>query len=432
MRKTFQRLKQRFSAAQSQHVHTIRRVSRHPAFTIPLITIGSLGLLCVAIFALLSGGTPKLTRTDSHIVIISHDDTQQVVPTRAETVGDVLTKFKIAVHVGDVVEPSQDTQIVTDNFRINVYRAVPVTIVDNNGATKQFAYSAATTPRSIVKQAGINVYPEDDLKLLPTTNFLIEGSIGQRVVIDRATPVNVNLYGTPVVMRTHAKTVGDLLTERGLLVQTGDVVQPTVTTPVASNMQVFVLHKGQKVVSEESTIDMPTQIVEDNSLTFGTTAIRQVGSPGKKLTTYLVETAANGAQTRKEIQQVITVQPVTQISARGKAVQIPSDKQAVMAAAGIASSDYPYVDYIASHEGGWCPTKIQGTHNCPPYINPSDIPSGGGYGIFQATPGSKMSSAGGDWATNPVTQIRWATGYANSRYGGWAAAYNHWTTSHNW
>jgi uncharacterized protein YabE (DUF348 family) len=432
MRKTFQRLKQRFSAAQSQHVHTIKRVGRHPAFAIPLITIGSLGLLCVAIFAILSGGTPKLARTDSHIVIISHDETQQVVPTRAATVGDVLTKFKIAVHDGDVVEPSADTQIVTDNFRINVYRAVPVTIVDNNGTTKQFAYSAATTPRSIVKQAGINVYPEDDLELLPTTNFLVEGSIGQRVVINRATPVNVNLYGTPVVMRTHAKTVGDLLTERGLLLQEDDVVQPVASTPVSANMQIFVLHKGQKVVSEESTIDMPTQIIEDNSLTFGTTAVRQVGSPGKKLTTYLVETAADGTQTRKEIQQVITVQPVTQITARGKAVQIPSDKQAVMAAAGISSSDYPYVDYIASHEGGWCPTKIQGTHDCPAYMSASDVPSYGGYGIFQATPGSKMSSAGSDWVTNPVTQLKWATGYADSRYGSWSAAYNHWTTYHNW
>ena len=430
MHKALKRLKQRSLQASQEHARAIRQVSRHPAFTIPLVTIGSLGLLFVAIFAILSGGAPKLTRTDSHIVIISHDGTQQVVPTRADTVSAVLGKFHVAVHDGDVVEPSGDTQIVTDNFRINVYRAVPVTIVD--GAKKQFAYSAATTPRSIVKQAGINVYPEDNLELLPTTNFLVEGSIGQRVVIDRATPVNVNLYGTPVVMRTHAKTVGDLLTERGLLLQQNDVVQPSITAAVADNMQIFVLHKGQKVVSEESAIDMPTQIIEDNSLTFGTTATRQQGSAGKKLTTYLVETAADGTQTRKEIQQVITVQPVTEIIARGKAVQIPSDKQAVMAAAGVSSGDYPYVDFIASHEGGWCPTKIQGTHNCPPYINPSDIPSYGGYGIFQATPGGKMASAGADWATSAITQIRWATGYANSRYGGWAGAYNHWAAYSNW
>ena len=41
----------------------------------------------------------------------------------------------------------------------------------------------------------------------------------------------------------------------------------------------------------------------------------------------------------------------------------------------------------------------------------ADNPSSSAYGIPQALPGSKMSSAGADWATNPVTQIRWGLGY---------------------
>jgi hypothetical protein len=43
-----------------------------------------------------------------------------------------------------------------------------------------------------------------------------------------------------------------------------------------------------------------------------------------------------------------------------------------------------------------------------------------------------MASAGSDWATSAVTQIRWATGYAVARYGSWEGAYNHWTSHHNW
>jgi glutaredoxin len=232
-------------------------------------------------------------------------------------------------------------------------------------------------------------------------------------------------------MRTHASTVGALLTERGLKLGTGDVVQPAVTTPIVANMQIFVLRKGQKIVTEETTQPMETQIIEDSSLTFGTTAVRQVGSDGKKLITYLIDTQ-NGVETRKVIQEVVTQQAVPQIIARGKAVQIPSDKQAVMAAAGISSSDYAYVDYIVSHESGWCPTKLQGQAGyCPPYA-PADVPSYLGYGLGQATPGSKMASFGSDWQTNPVTQLRWATSYAVGRYGSWGAAYNHWFNSHNW
>lgn len=421
--------KKHASGADSKRVRLVKRVSRHPAFTIPLITFSSLLLLTAVAFAVLSGGAPQLRNTSTHIVIVSHDHTEQAIPTPAKTVDAVLKRYHIPLHDGDVVEPDLNTEIVTDNFRVNVYRAAPVTIVD--GEKKTFTYSAARTPRSIVKQAGIEVYPEDTLTSAPTENFLIEGSIGERVVISRATPVNVSLYGTPVVMRTHAETVGKLLTERGLKMSAGDVVQPTANTPITPNMQVFVLRKGQKVVTEAADIPMTTQIVEDSSLTFGTTAVRQQGQGGKKLITYLIETSG-GTETRKVIQEVITQQPVTQIIARGKAVSIPSDKQAVMAAAGIASGDYPYVDFIISHESGWCPTKMQGQVGyCPPYA-PAEVPSYLGYGLGQATPGTKMASFGADWQTNPVTQLRWATSYAVGRYGSWGAAYNHWQTYHNW
>lgn len=41
----------------------------------------------------------------------------------------------------------------------------------------------------------------------------------------------------------------------------------------------------------------------------------------------------------------------------------------------------------------------------------------GAYGIPQALPGTKMASAGSDWATNPATQITWGLGYISGRYG---------------
>lgn len=52
-------------------------------------------------------------------------------------------------------------------------------------------------------------------------------------------------------------------------------------------------------------------------------------------------------------------------------------------------------------------------------------PSSGAYGIPQALPGSKMASAGSDWRTNPITQIRWGLGYIGSRYGTPCAAWAH-------
>ena len=57
--------------------------------------------------------------------------------------------------------------------------------------------------------------------------------------------------------------------------------------------------------------------------------------------------------------------------------------------------------------------------------------SSGAYGIPQALPGSKMASAGDDWETNPVTQIKWMIKYVNGRYGGWAGA-QAWWEAHHW
>jgi hypothetical protein len=51
--------------------------------------------------------------------------------------------------------------------------------------------------------------------------------------------------------------------------------------------------------------------------------------------------------------------------------------------------------------------------------------SSGAYGIPQALPGSKMGSAGPDWATNAGTQIEWGLGYVTDRYGTPCGAWGH-------
>ena len=50
--------------------------------------------------------------------------------------------------------------------------------------------------------------------------------------------------------------------------------------------------------------------------------------------------------------------------------------------------------------------------------------SSGAYGLPQALPGSKMASAGADWATNYQTQLKWFWSYCNSRYGSVQGAYS--------
>ncbi|MFD6655218.1 transglycosylase SLT domain-containing protein [Streptomyces parvus] len=58
-------------------------------------------------------------------------------------------------------------------------------------------------------------------------------------------------------------------------------------------------------------------------------------------------------------------------------------------------------------------------------------PSSGAYGLMQALPGHKMSSAGADWQTNPATQIKWGLSYMDGRYGSPCGAWSFWQAN-NW
>jgi hypothetical protein len=49
----------------------------------------------------------------------------------------------------------------------------------------------------------------------------------------------------------------------------------------------------------------------------------------------------------------------------------------------------------------------------------------GAYGIPQALPGTRMAEVASDWATNPVTQIKWGLNYISDRYGTPCGAWAH-------
>lgn len=401
----------------------IHHMARHP-FAVPVITLVALALITGGLFAYFNR-TPDTI--NPNVVVISYDKQQQIVSSKEPTVGALLKKLAIKVNEGDVVEPALATRIQQDDFRINIYRAVPVEIVDQGQTT--FALSARTTERSVASQAGVTIYPEDRLTMKPIDNFVSSGGITEQVIVDRATPVSVNLYGAPVTMRTHAKTVSELLEERNIKLKPQDQVKPALETPITPGAQIAIVRNGLSTVTVQEDIAMPVQTITDNSLTYGVSAVRQVGAVGKKAVTYQINTQNGTEISRTPIQETVVQPPVAQIVVLGTNL---SGIKGDMALAGIAPGEYQYADYIISHESGWCPTKWQGEWGTCNAYHGTPSSSGVGYGLCQATPGYKMATAGDDWATNPVTQLKWCTGYARGRYGSWQGAYNFWLSHHYW
>jgi hypothetical protein len=85
--------------------------------------------------------------------------------------------------------------------------------------------------------------------------------------------------------------------------------------------------------------------------------------------------------------------------------------RALLAEFGFSESQFGCLDSLWERESKW---NVY-----------ADNPSSSAYGIPQALPGSKMASAGADWRTNPVTQIRWGLGYIEDRYGSPCGAWAH-------
>ncbi|MCS6551911.1 lytic transglycosylase domain-containing protein [Curtobacterium flaccumfaciens pv. flaccumfaciens] len=98
----------------------------------------------------------------------------------------------------------------------------------------------------------------------------------------------------------------------------------------------------------------------------------------------------------------------------------PGSAQAIalqqVTARGWGTDQYNCLVSLWNKESGW---RVNA-------YNPS-----GAYGIPQALPGSKMSSAGADWQTNPATQITWGLNYIAGVYGTPCGAWGH-SQANNW
>jgi hypothetical protein len=102
---------------------------------------------------------------------------------------------------------------------------------------------------------------------------------------------------------------------------------------------------------------------------------------------------------------------ITEVKAAGR--QLMNEKDAAWA----NTTQWACLENLWDHESGW---RWNATN-----------PSSGAYGIPQALPGSKMGAVGGDWRTNPVTQIKWGLQYIKSTYGSPCGAWSH-STSNGW
>lgn len=253
----------------------------------------------------------RVEAQDKRVVSIYVDGETKRLATDAPTVGEALERADVVLGENDLAEPTIDVPITQDSFNINVYRARPVTVID--GVERFNVMTAFQSPPLIAQAAGLTVYPEDNFTFERITDFLGEQTVGLKLVIDRATPVTLNLYGNKLPVRTHAATVGDFFNEHDVEIGEEDIIRPGTRRALSEGMTIRVSRVGTEVVAEERVIAHDQETIRDTSLPVGERHVKTEGQDGSRLVTYEVTYHDGQEVDRKELNSVVKQAPVTEV-----------------------------------------------------------------------------------------------------------------------
>lgn len=243
--------------------------------------------------------------------------------TRATTLREAFREAHITIDPNDRVEPELDDKLEANNYEVNIYRARPVTIID--GATQLKVMSPYRTAKQITNEAGITLHDEDITQITANTDVVGQG-MGVRLTIARATEFTLGLYGKKTTAYTQAKTVGEMLKEKGITLGKNDTISVPVEAPMKAGLKVAIWRNGAQTVTEEQPIAFATQKILDMDHAIGYHQIKTKGLAGIRLITYEVVMKDGKGVGRKQIQNVVSAQPKAQVELVGNKPVNPLSK----------------------------------------------------------------------------------------------------------
>lgn len=265
---------------------------------------------------------------------------------------------------------------------------------------------------------------------------------GQRGAVDGTSYVTVKINGkSRTVLGTKFTDVKSVLDAGDIVLEPEDTISPSLTTKVTESTVITIERAGATLETTDSDIAFNVVKKETDALPKGTEKVQQEGKKGVMEATNLVTRAGGKVVSSTTFASYVKTAPTDQIVLVGTGSTSSSSSSSASASSaasslgttvpasemqswahdylisnGYTEADFTAAVYIINHESGW---RVDATNA-----------SSGAYGLPQALPGSKMASAGADWATNYQTQFKWFVGYCNQRYGSLQGAYSYWLANH--
>lgn len=273
--------------------------------------LSALAILSIIVFTSYRVNADSATpATDEHIITLHDNGTDKGFITKKSTLRAALAEQHIRVDSKDLIEPGIDSKLVASSYQVNIYRARPVAIHDGQVETK--VITAYRTARQIAGEAGVTLHDEDITALAPSSNPLADGA-AEVMTISRATAFSFNFYGKVETAYTQAKTVGDMLKEKHITMAAKDGVSPSASTPLTAGMSVRIWRDGVQTVTQDEDMPFDTKTIQDADQPIGYRQVQTPGVKGRQTVTYEINMKNGVEVSRKEINSVVTTQPVQEV-----------------------------------------------------------------------------------------------------------------------
>jgi len=260
------------------------------------------------------GHTTYAQDADKKLITVYDRNTQSSFLTDKKTIGEALADKEIELDPRDTVEPSRDEELIAPDYKVNIYRARPVVVID--GTTRVKIMTPYQVSERIAKDAGITMYPEDETTIKPSDDFVGDGA-GLQMTIDRAKLITLDLYTNKTQIRTQGETVGEMLEEKGIELGVNGRVSVDVSTPITEGMEIRVWREGKQTIAITQPVPYETERIFDADRPIGYKAIQTPGVEGERTVTYEIEVKDGVEISRTEIANILIKPSTKQIQVLG-------------------------------------------------------------------------------------------------------------------
>jgi len=248
-------------------------------------------------------------KEDGRLITVYDRGTKTAFLTKDKTLSEALKDFGVTLDPRDTVEPSRDEELVAPEYKVNIYRARPVVVVD--GVTRTKVMTPYQTAERIAADANIPLYTGDIAKITRSDDLTGDGA-GLVLAIDRAVPFVLDLYGRRNETRTQGATVAEMLKEKGIELGDNGRVSVPLDTPITQAMEVRVWREGVQTVTEDQPVAFSVEQIYDADRPLGYKATQTTGADGVRTITYEIVIQEGREISRKKIAEIITKEPVKQ------------------------------------------------------------------------------------------------------------------------